>query len=57
MKQFILGFFTALVIAAWVTLAVVGIISVKVAIIAPLCILGGFCVGCVIVCAMFAPKW
>lgn len=55
MKNFIIGFITALVIGAWVTLAVVGVISVKVAIIAPVCLVLGVCVGVTIIAAMFAP--
>lgn len=55
MKNFIIGFITALVIGAWVTLAVVGVISVKVAIIAPVCLVLGVCVGATIIAAMFAP--
>ena len=55
MKNFIIGFITALVICAWVTLAVVGVISVKVAIIAPVCLVLGVCVGATIIATMFAP--
>lgn len=42
MKQFILGFISALIIGAWVCLAVTGIISIKTAIFVPAGIVVGF---------------
>ena len=47
MKQFILGFITALIIGTWVCLAVTGIISVKIAILIPIgIVIGGlFTIG------------
>lgn len=47
MKQFILGFITALIIGTWVCLAVTGIISVKIAILIPVGIVIGvlFAIG------------
>ena len=47
MKQFILGFITALIIGTWVCLAVTGIISVKIAIFIPVgIVIGGlFTIG------------
>ena len=42
MKQFILGFITALIIGTWICLAVTGIISVKAAILIPAGIVIGF---------------
>ena len=42
MKQFILGFISALIIGAWICLAVTGIISVKTAILIPAGIVVGF---------------
>ena len=42
MKHFILGFITALIIGAWVCLAITGIISVKTAILIPAGIVIGF---------------
>ena len=41
MKNFILGFIVALIIGAWVTLAIVGVISVKTAILVPVGIIIG----------------
>ena len=41
MKNFILGFIVALILGAWVTLAITGVISLKVAIIAPVCLVVG----------------
>lgn len=35
MKQFILGFITALIIGTWICLAITGIISIKTAILVP----------------------
>ena len=45
MKNFILGIIVALVIGAWVTLAVIGVISVKTAILVPVGIVIGFLVA------------
>ena len=41
MKKFIVGFICGLLICGWVTLAITGVISVKVAIIVPLCLVLG----------------
>ena len=41
MKQFILGFITALIIGTWVYLAITGVISVKTAILIPVGIVIG----------------
>ena len=45
MKNFILGIIVALIIGTWVTLAVVGVISVKTAILVPVGIVIGFLVA------------
>lgn len=45
MKNFILGIIVALIIGAWVTLAVVGVISVKTAILVPVGIVVGFLIA------------
>lgn len=45
MKNFILGIIVALIIGAWITLAVVGVISVKTAILVPVGIGIGFLIG------------
>lgn len=47
MKQFILGFITAVIIGIWVCLAITGIISVKTAILVPVgIVIGGlFTIG------------
>lgn len=45
MKGFIFGFISALLVGGWITLAVVGIISVKVAILVPVGILLGFIIA------------
>ena len=43
MRNFILGIILTLIIGGWITLAVVGVISVKVAIIVPVAlVVGGF---------------
>lgn len=42
MKNFILGIIVALIIGGWVTFAVIGIISIKVAILVPVGIVLGF---------------
>lgn len=42
MKNFILGIIITLIIGAWITLAVVGVISVKTAILVPVGIVLGF---------------
>lgn len=53
MKGFIFGFVTALLIGGWVTLAVVGIISVKVAVLLPVGILIGFIITVLIFTFLF----
>ena len=45
MKNFILGIIVTLIIGAWVTLAVVGIISVKTAILVPVGIVIGLLIA------------
>lgn len=45
MKQFILGIILTLIIGGWITLAVVGVISVKVAIIVPVALVVGAFLG------------
>ena len=45
MKNFILGFIVALILGAWVTLAIVGVISLKTAIIIPVCLIIGSIIG------------
>lgn len=45
MKTFILGIITALAIGTWITLAVVGVISVKTAILVPVGIVIGFLIA------------
>ena len=45
MKNFILGIIVILIVGAWVTLAVVGIISVKTAILIPVGIAIGFLIA------------
>lgn len=57
MKYFILGFFLALIIGVWVMLAIMGFITVKIAIIVPTCIaIGGF-IAFVVFCCLFAPRF
>ena len=53
MKNFILGIIFALVICAWVTLAVVGVISVKTAILVPV----GIVIGILIAVWLFGFLW
>lgn len=53
MKSFILGIIVALIIGAWVTLAVVGVISVKAAILIPV----GIVIGLVIALWLFGLWW
>ena len=45
MKNFILGIILTLIIGGWITLAVVGVISVKVAIIIPVSLVAGAFIG------------
>ena len=45
MKNFLLGIILTLIIGGWITLAVVGVISVKVAIIVPVALVVGAFVG------------
>lgn len=42
MKNFILGIIVTLIIGAWITLAVIGVISIKIAILVPVGIVLGF---------------
>ena len=53
MKSFILGIIVTLIIGAWITLAVVGIISVKTAILVPV----GIVIGFLIAMWLFALLW
>ena len=53
MKNFILGVIVTLIIGAWVTLAVVGIISVKTAVLVPV----GIIIGLVIAIFLFSLWW
>lgn len=53
MKGFIFGFVTALLIGGWITLAVVGIISVQAAILCPVGILLGFIIAVLIFTFLF----
>jgi len=53
MKNFILGIIVALVIGTWVTLAVVGVISVKTAIIVPVGIVIGFLIAIGLFCLLW----
>ena len=57
MKYFLIGFITALIIGAWITLAILGIITVKIAIIVPVCIIAGFAIGFLIIGSLFEPRW
>ena len=45
MKNFILGIIVTLIIGTWITLAVVGVISVKTAILVPVGIVIGFLIA------------
>lgn len=45
MKNFILGIIVTLIIGAWITLAIVGVISVKTAILVPVGIIIGFLIA------------
>ena len=53
MKQFILGFITALIIGTWVCLAVTGIISAKIAILIPV----GISIGFVLALGILSYLW
>lgn len=53
MKQFILGFITALIVGAWIILAVVGIISVKVAVLIPV----GILIGIFVILGLIGLVW
>ena len=53
MKNFILGIIVALVIGTWITLAVVGVISVKTAILVPV----GIAIGLLIAIWLFGLWW
>ena len=49
MKNFILGIITTLIIGAWITLAVVGVISIKTAILIPVGIVIGLLLAMLII--------
>ena len=51
MKNFILGIILTLIIGGWITLAVVGVISVKVAIIVPVALVVGGFLGIWLLCS------
>ena len=53
MKNFILGIIITLIISVWVTLAVVGIISVKTAILIPV----GIVIGLLLAMWLFGVWW
>lgn len=53
MKNFILGIIISLIVGAWVTLAVVGIISIKTAILVPV----GIVIGLLIAIGIFGLWW
>ena len=53
MKTFVLGIITTLIIGAWITLAVVGVISVKTAILVPI----GIFIGLLIAVWLFGLFW
>lgn len=53
MKNFILGIIVSLIVGAWVTLAVVGIISIKTAILVPV----GIVIGVLIAAWLFGLWW
>ena len=53
MKNFILGIVVTLIIGTWVTLAVVGVISIKTAILVPV----GIVIGLVIAIWLFCLLW
>lgn len=53
MKQFILGFITALIIGTWICLAVTGIISIKTAILVP----AGIVIGGLLTISILSYLW
>ena len=53
MKNFILGIIVSLIVGAWVALAVVGIISIKTAILVPV----GIVIGVLIAAWLFGLWW
>lgn len=53
MENFILGIIVTLIIGAWVTLAIVGVISVKTAILVPI----GIFIGLLIAVWLFGFLW
>ena len=53
MKNFILGIIFTLIIGAWITLAIVGIISVKTAILVPV----GIVIGLLVAVLLFELFW
>ncbi|MBD5404001.1 MAG: hypothetical protein HDR55_03325 [Treponema sp.] len=55
MKNFIFGVISAAIIGVWILLVYVGIISIKTAILVPLCLGGGIFVGILIMCYLLRP--
>ena len=53
MKYFLFGFITALIIGGWIALAIIGVISVKMAITIPV----GIIVGIVLTLFLFGLWW
>lgn len=53
MKQFIIGFITALIIGTWICLAVTGIISIKTAILVP----AGIVIGGLLTIGILSYLW
>ena len=54
MKNFLLGIILTLIIGGWITLAVVGVVSVKIAIIVPAALVVGAILG---IWLLFANWW
>lgn len=55
MKSFVLGFIFAVIIGVLILLVYVGIISLKIAILVPLCLVCGIAVGMLLMCWIFRP--
>lgn len=55
MKSFVLGFICATIIGVLILLVYTGIISLKTAILVPLCLVCGVFVGILIMCRLFRP--
>lgn len=55
MKKFILGFVCAVIIGILILLVYAGVISLKTAVLVPLCLAFGFCAGMTITCMLFKP--